>query len=107
MRTVHAPHCPSPQPYFVPVRSRRLRRTARSASSAGASTLSGFPLTLRETEGIPWSILLIPAPEERSDEGPLSAPPHESTSRTAPEGVPRFARDDRAATDPRSSVIPR
>ena len=41
---MHAPHCPSPQPYLVPVRSSRLRRTERSVSSGGASTRR-LPLT--------------------------------------------------------------
>src|ERR1017187_10069575 len=46
-RTVQAPHSPSPQPYFVPVRLRQLRRTERSVSSPGALTGILAPLILR------------------------------------------------------------
>src|SRR5260370_12294790 len=45
--TVQAPHCPSPHPYFVPVKSSRFRRTDSRLSSGGASTLRRAPLTFR------------------------------------------------------------
>src|ERR1035437_5647985 len=35
--TVHAAHCPSPQPNFAPVRSRSSRRTLRSVRSGSTS----------------------------------------------------------------------
>src|SRR6476660_7460718 len=44
--TVHAPHCPMPHPYFVPLRSTTSRRTQSSGMSAGTSTVLDFPLTL-------------------------------------------------------------
>ena len=43
--TVHAAHCPSPQPYLVPVRSRSSRRTLRSVRSGSASMRRLEPLT--------------------------------------------------------------
>src|SRR5262245_33799542 len=43
-RTVHAAHCPSPQPYLVPVRSRSSRRTLSSERSTSASTRRLTPL---------------------------------------------------------------
>ena len=46
-RTVQAPHSPSPQPYFVPVSWRRLRKTERRVSSAGALTGDFAPLMVR------------------------------------------------------------
>src|ERR1700679_2573324 len=46
-RTVQAPHSPSPHPYLVPVRLRRLRRTESRVSSAGAGTGTLAPLILR------------------------------------------------------------
>src|ERR1043165_8682040 len=43
--TVQAPHCPSPQPYFVPVRSSSSRRTpSRLRSSSPAATRRLTPL---------------------------------------------------------------
>src|SRR5216683_2068168 len=47
INTVHAPHCPSPQPYFVPVSCSRLRNTERRVSSPGASTRRSAPLTVK------------------------------------------------------------
>ena len=35
--TVHAPHCPSPQPYLLPVRSKSSRNTLSSIRSGCAS----------------------------------------------------------------------
>ena len=49
---MHAPHCPSPQPYFEPVRSSRFRSTQSSGSSGGASTRFGCPLTVRRIDAI-------------------------------------------------------
>src|SRR5579864_3382733 len=45
--TVHAPHWPSPQPYLVPVSSRRSRKTFSRVSSGATSTVCSFPLTKR------------------------------------------------------------
>src|SRR5277367_3230119 len=60
--TVQAPHCPSPQPYFVPVMSSRLRNTESKVSSAGARTGSSEPLMLRRK-----SIQIPPAQAERCE----------------------------------------
>src|ERR1700739_2153638 len=45
--TVQAPHWPSPQPYFVPVKSNCSRRTSNSLVSGSASTEKEFPLIRR------------------------------------------------------------
>src|SRR5205807_4254048 len=50
--TVHAPHCPSPHPYFVPVRFSRSRRTSSSISSSAAETRWSAPLMFREISRI-------------------------------------------------------
>src|SRR5215469_18763050 len=42
--TVHAPHCPSPQPYLLPVRSNCSRKTESRVASGSASTLKVWPL---------------------------------------------------------------
>src|SRR5262249_48219695 len=44
--TVHAPHCDSPQPYFVPVISRSLRNTLNRLVCGSTSTVNFFPLTI-------------------------------------------------------------
>src|ERR1041385_6828719 len=44
-RTVQAPHCPSPQPYLDPVRSRSSRSTLRSVRSESASVGNVRPFT--------------------------------------------------------------
>src|SRR3954468_3352151 len=49
--TVHAPHSAMPQPYLVPVMSRRSRSTQRSGVSGSASTLTVLPLMFREIMG--------------------------------------------------------
>src|ERR1039457_510027 len=51
-KTVQAPHWPSPQPYFVPVRSSRLRKMERRVSSAGALTLICVPLRFKTNSPI-------------------------------------------------------
>src|ERR1035438_7131647 len=43
--TVHAAHCPSPQPNLVPVRSRSSRRTLGSVRSGPTSTRRRPPFT--------------------------------------------------------------
>src|SRR5262245_48233465 len=67
---MHAPHCPSPHPYFVPVRSSRLRNTERSVSSGGASTRRAFPLTVRTSAAIPAILMdaapFVPEPDVRA-----------------------------------------
>src|SRR6185437_14763394 len=47
MSTVQAPHCPSPQPYLVPVRFRRSRKAYSSISSSPACKRWSVPLTFR------------------------------------------------------------
>src|SRR5579864_6129717 len=44
--TVHAPHCPSPQPYLAPVRSRSSRSTLSRLRSGAAFTGRLAPFTL-------------------------------------------------------------
>src|SRR2546423_1603088 len=44
--TVHAPHAPSPQPYFVPVTFRSSRSTSRSDRSPGVFTSVDRPFTV-------------------------------------------------------------
>src|ERR1039457_3587481 len=43
--TVHDPHWPSPQPYFVPVNPKSSRSTSSRGRSGSVSTLRAFPLT--------------------------------------------------------------
>src|SRR5687768_5484424 len=43
--TVHAPHCPSPQPYLLPVSPKSPRRIASRLSPGSASTSRLVPLT--------------------------------------------------------------
>src|SRR5262245_48310013 len=50
--TVHAPHWPSPQPYLVPVRPRRLRNTESKDSPETDSVLCSLPLTLSVMAGM-------------------------------------------------------
>src|SRR4051812_27345167 len=49
--TVHAPQSAMPQPYFVPVMSRRSRSTHSRGVSGSASTLTALPLTFSEIIG--------------------------------------------------------
>src|SRR5580658_8361607 len=44
--TVHAPHCPMPQPYFVPLSFRTSRITHKRGMSAGTSTVLDRPFTV-------------------------------------------------------------
>src|SRR6478735_5674806 len=46
-KTVQAPHWPSPQPYLVPVRPSRLRRTESKDSPGTHSVLCSTPFTIR------------------------------------------------------------
>lgn len=43
--TVHAPHSPSPHPYFAPVKSRSSRNTLSKLRSPSTSIRTAFPLT--------------------------------------------------------------
>src|SRR3977135_2378340 len=45
--TVHAPHWPWSQPFFVPVRPRYSRRASRSVVHGATSISLGAPLTVR------------------------------------------------------------
>src|ERR1041385_1726241 len=45
IRTLHAPHSPSPQPSLVPVRFNCARNTSSRRSMGKASTVRGWPLT--------------------------------------------------------------
>src|ERR1035441_10766765 len=46
--TVQAPHKPSPQPNFVPVRPRSLRSTHSNMRPSSTFTLAGLPLRVKE-----------------------------------------------------------
>src|SRR5262245_48672894 len=50
-RTVQAPHSPAPQPYLVPVRLSRSRKTQSSGVEGSSATLTVAPLTLSSTAG--------------------------------------------------------
>src|ERR1051325_9945034 len=43
--TVQAPHCPSPHPYLLPVRSKSSRSTLSKLRSGSAATLVWYPLS--------------------------------------------------------------
>src|SRR5882672_3553507 len=45
IKTIHAPQCPSPQPYLLPVRPSLSRRTVKSDASGGQLTKYCLPLT--------------------------------------------------------------
>src|SRR4029077_2182998 len=47
IKTVHAPHWPSPQPYLLPVRSSCSRSTESKVSFGSASTRTVWPLIRR------------------------------------------------------------
>src|SRR6185436_3147121 len=51
--TVHAPHCPSPQPNLVPVRPKVSRSTHSSGMSGLTSTSRFVPLTSKVTMKTP------------------------------------------------------
>src|SRR5579871_71319 len=51
-KTVQAPHWPSPQPYLVPVRPRRLRRTESKDSPDAHSAFCSAPFTIRVMDGM-------------------------------------------------------
>src|SRR5258707_9103891 len=53
--TVHAPHCETPQPYFVPVRPRCSRKTHSRGVEGSTST---FTLCLFTVKEIIFEILL-------------------------------------------------
>src|SRR5689334_17161553 len=66
--TVQAPHCPSPQPYFVPVRPRRLRNAHSSDSPGATSTSCSEPFTSSfmppsQSEHYPSLSIRMPNPE--------------------------------------------
>src|SRR5947209_16114394 len=46
IRTVQAPHCPSPQPYLAPIKSNSSRRTLRRLRSGSEEMEWTLPLTL-------------------------------------------------------------
>src|SRR3977135_1364891 len=46
IKTVQAPHSPSPQPYLLPVRSRSLRSTPSRLAVESTSTCNFLPLIL-------------------------------------------------------------
>src|SRR5262245_66512197 len=68
MRTVHAPHSPSPQPYLQPVSARSSRSTLNRLRSGSAATSRGEPLTRS------WVFAAIGPPFQLADQGPLLLP---------------------------------
>src|SRR5437868_11357529 len=54
--TMQQPHCSRPQPNLVPIRPRWLRRISRSEVSGPARALTLFPLTIRRTVFIDFSL---------------------------------------------------
>src|SRR5690606_22546154 len=56
MWTVQARHWAAPQPYLVPVRSSRSRRTQSSGMSSGASTVRSDPLMQSVYDGMDRTI---------------------------------------------------
>lgn len=59
-KTVQAPHWPSPQPYLVPVRPSRLRRTESKDSPDAHSVLCSTPFTIRVMDGMLTAVNFIP-----------------------------------------------
>src|SRR5712692_11409770 len=47
MCTMHAPHCPAPQPYLVPVSLSSSRSTHSRGVSSGAALATGLPFTVK------------------------------------------------------------
>src|ERR1700693_2011519 len=74
--TVQAPHCATPQPYFVPVRPRCSRRTQSRGVEGSTSTLTLRLFTVREITVVNLHISggfqVEPAPEKN-----LSVPAHQ------------------------------
>src|SRR5438105_11822131 len=54
--TMQQPHCSRPQPNLVPISPRWLRRISSSGVSGSASALTLFPLTIRRTVFIDFSL---------------------------------------------------
>src|SRR5215472_5501788 len=77
--TVHAPHCPSPHPYFVPVRSSCSRSTHSSIASGSARTSYPFPFT--RSENVVAIFHLHPQAYSRTPSPPL--PRNRVENRTA------------------------
>ena len=61
-RTVHEPHWPMPQPYFVPVRFSSSRSAQSSGISGSTSSVYGFPLMVSFIAK-PLSLALSPGGE--------------------------------------------
>src|ERR1051325_1503780 len=58
---MQVPHCSSPQPNFVPINPRWLRKTSSNGVSGSAATLAGLPFTRKVVDGIrgPAPYLLV------------------------------------------------
>src|SRR5262249_469533 len=82
-RTVQAPHCPWSHPFFVPVRSRWLRRASSRVVQGATCSCRAAPLTVRVirdfagTEGAavptvaPIGCVLMKSPAEGERAGPV------------------------------------
>src|SRR5579864_3171955 len=68
--TVQAPHCATPQPYFVPVRPRCSRKTQSRGVEGSTSTFTLRLFTVREITGsnlhISDGLQVEPAPGKKS-----------------------------------------
>src|ERR1041385_5113336 len=78
-RTVHAPHCPWSQPFFVPVRWRFSRRRSSRVVRGSSVSCSCFPLMVsRSGMAVAWSaacstsVTVAPLPRMGK---PMTAPP--------------------------------
>src|SRR5580704_2115008 len=60
--TVQAPHCATPQPYFVPVRPRCSRKTQSRGVDGSTSTFTLRLFTVKEITGITLLREKLPAP---------------------------------------------
>src|SRR5579871_2347434 len=58
--TLQAPHCDSPQPYFVPVRARSSRRTCSSGRDGSVVTVRAWPFTVN------WMVWSIPGKQQNA-----------------------------------------
>src|SRR5450759_1999185 len=59
IRTMHAPHCPRPQPKRGPDRSRSLRRTYSRGVEGSTSTVCALPFTRNVMAAVPHSLARV------------------------------------------------
>src|SRR5438067_13493043 len=78
-RTVHAPHAPWPQPFFVPVNPSRSRSASRNVTRA--STVSACPTPL--TRSVTANRVIVPHVPSR----PMPPPPDPQPQRQLASGL--------------------